>query len=351
MSKPDFYFIVAKNATISDSGPVLSPGSPICIWRVKSSPADPPLHFSLNLLYTHTMDTEYFLEFQVLAELESYGQAAEQLLMSESTLSRHIKSLETALNIRLFDRTSRKVRLNEYGKIFLPYARNFVTMQHQYSHELERVRRGKAAVFICSYYYIDDLLFKFHAIHGEILITSLNKENIKQYKWQDILRQADCELVFAINPVDNDSDFIILPFETDHFVAVLPSSHPLSSQKSIPLPELSRENFISFKENTNSDWQLKKLCRNSGFEPMVVFTTDTGSAIASCVRDGLGVSILLKKTLSKMNVSGVTLVELEPRASIDICICYLKTAALSNGAKMLLRFATEEWPNIKRDSC
>jgi DNA-binding transcriptional LysR family regulator len=254
------------------------------------------LHFLLDLLYTRKpMDTEYFLEFQVLAELESYNLAAEQLLISESALSRHIKSLEAALGIRLFDRTSRKVRLNEYGKIFLPYARKFVTMQHQYSHELEKAKHGKDVVFICSYYYIDDLLLKFHAIHGETLITSLNKENIKQHNWQNILRRADCELVFAINPIDVDNEFIVLPFETDHFVAVLSASHPLVSRKILSPSELSEEDFVSFKENTNSDWQLKELCRNSGFEPKVIFNTDTGSAIAACVRDGLGVSILLKR--------------------------------------------------------
>lgn len=293
------------------------------------------------------MDTEYFLEFQVLAELESYGQAAEQLLISESSLSRHIKSLETSLGIQLFDRTSRKVRLNEYGKIFLPYARKFVTMQHQYSHELEKARHGKDVVFICSYYYIDDLLLKFHAIHGDTFITSLNKENIKQHNWHDILRRVDCELVFVIDPVDDDNDFIILPFETDHFVAVLSTSHSLANRKTLSLSELSGEDFVSFKKNTNSDWQLKELCHKSGFDPKVVFTTDTGSAIAAYVRDGLGVSILFKKTLSKMNVSGVVLVELEPRTSLDICVCCLRTAVLSKGAKKLLRFVTEEWPGIR----
>jgi DNA-binding transcriptional LysR family regulator len=293
------------------------------------------------------MDTEYFLEFQVLAELESYGQAAEQLLMSESALSRHIKSLETALGIRLFDRTSRKVRLNEYGKIFLPYARKFVTMQHQYFHELERAKRGKDIVFICSYYYIDDLLLKFHAIDSETVITSLNRDYIKQHNWQNILRQSECELVFAINPIDKDDDFIILPFETDQFVAILPTSHILASRKVLSLSELSGENFVSFKENTNSDWSLKELCRKSGFEPTVVFNTDTGSAIASLVRDGLGVSILLRKTLSKMNINGIIMVELNPNVSINVCVCYLKTATLSKGAKKLLHFVTEEWPKIR----
>jgi hypothetical protein len=53
------------------------------------------------------------------------------------------------------------------------------------------------------------------------------------------------------------------------------------------------------------------------------------------------------KTLSKMNVSGIILVELKPKINIDICVCYLKTTTLSKGAEKLLKFAIEDWPKIR----
>jgi DNA-binding transcriptional LysR family regulator len=294
------------------------------------------------------MNTDFFLEFDVLSEFGSYSEAAEQLLISESTLSRHIRNLEDELGMRLFDRTSRKVRINEYGKTFLPYARQFVTMQHLYSHDLERVKNGKDTVFICSFYYIDDFLFMFHASDSDTIITSLSDDASKFDRWPNFLQRGACELVFAINPVDKDNEFTIIPFETDYYAAVLPAAHPFASRKSLLLSELSGENFITFKNNTHSDRELMELCRKAGFTPKIVFNTDTGSAIASFVRDGLGISLLLKKTLSKMNVHGVTLVDLEPEASINICICYLRTAKLSKGAERLLQFVTEKWPELKR---
>jgi DNA-binding transcriptional LysR family regulator len=294
-----------------------------------------------------SMDTDFFLEFDVLAEFENYSEAAEQLLISESTLSRHIRSLEDELGIRLFDRTSRKVRINEYGKAFLPYARQFITMQHQYSHDIERIKNGKDTVFICSFYYIDDFLFEFHAFDSNTVVSSLSDDTGNFDRWPNFLQRGACELVFVINPVDKNNEFAIIPFETDYYVAVLPAAHPFASRKSLPLSELSGENFISFKNNTHSDRELKELCRKVGYTPKIVFNTDTGSAISSFVRDGLGISILLKKTLSKMNVHGVVLVDIEPEASINVCICYPKTAKLSKGAGRLLQFVTEKWPEVK----
>jgi DNA-binding transcriptional LysR family regulator len=292
------------------------------------------------------MNTEFFLEFTVLADFESYGEAADQLLMSESALSRHIRALEDELGVRLFDRTSRKVRINDYGKIFLPYARKFLAMQQQYSHDLERAKHSRDTVFVCSFYYIDDFLFGFHTFDNNIGVTSITSGNDKSDRWPDLLRREDCELAFVIDPIDKEREFTIIPFETDYYAAVLPLSHPLAKRKSLSLSALSKENFISFKD-IYGDRHLKELCRKAGFEPKITFNSDTGSAIASFVRDEMGVSILLKKTLSKMNVHGVVLVDFEPETQINVCICYRKTVELSKGAKKLLQFATGIWPEMK----
>jgi DNA-binding transcriptional LysR family regulator len=220
-------------------------------------------------------------------------------------------------------------------------------MQEQYSHDLEKAKHGKDTVFVCSFYYIDDFLSAFHTFDGSIGVTSIatGGNNIFD-KWPGLLRHGACDLVFANDLVDKENEYTIIPFDTDYYVAVLPASHRFAGRKSLPLSALSGENFISLKE-THSDRYLKELCRKSGFDPKIAFNSDTGSAIASFVRDGMGVSILLKKTLSKMNVHGVALVDLEPETKMNVCICYPKAAQLSKGAKKLVQFAEENWPGMK----
>lgn len=64
------------------------------------------------------MNTEYLKEFVVLAETKNFCEASDRLYMNQSTLSKHIKSLENELGINLFLRTTRRVELTNYGQTF-----------------------------------------------------------------------------------------------------------------------------------------------------------------------------------------------------------------------------------------
>lgn len=64
------------------------------------------------------MELSYIREFVVLAETGNYLEAADALFIAQSSLSRHIKSIELDLGSPLFDRTTRKVVLNGFGQAF-----------------------------------------------------------------------------------------------------------------------------------------------------------------------------------------------------------------------------------------
>ena len=76
------------------------------------------------------MELNYIKEFVVLAETRNFLDAAESLFISQSTLSRHIKILEEELGHTLFDRTTRKVSLNDFGHLYLPFAKEMVRVQY-----------------------------------------------------------------------------------------------------------------------------------------------------------------------------------------------------------------------------
>ena len=63
------------------------------------------------------MEINYLKEFVILARTGNYLEAADSLYMGQSSLSRHIKTLEEELDIRLLDRTTRKVSLTEAGRL------------------------------------------------------------------------------------------------------------------------------------------------------------------------------------------------------------------------------------------
>ena len=83
------------------------------------------------------MEINYLRELVVLAQMGNFLEAADALYIAQSTLSKHIKKIESELGVPLFDRTTRKVSISKYGQLFLPYAKQIAEIQDQYTIALQ----------------------------------------------------------------------------------------------------------------------------------------------------------------------------------------------------------------------
>jgi len=157
------------------------------------------------------MEINYLKEFVVLAQTGNFLEAADTLYSSQSTLSKHIKSMESELGVPLFDRTTRKVRISKYGQLLLPYAKQIIELHDEYtailqtSLETDREILTVGSIHILAQYKITDIFAecsidydpksnitqefyatvqnKFHfAIHGqtaaELIISRANAEKV-----------------------------------------------------------------------------------------------------------------------------------------------------------------------------
>lgn len=84
------------------------------------------------------MDITNLKEFLTLAETQNFWEASELLFMNESTLSKHIRKLESELGVSLFHRSTRKVSLTPYGECLLPYARTILKNEQLFQEELDK---------------------------------------------------------------------------------------------------------------------------------------------------------------------------------------------------------------------
>ena len=72
------------------------------------------------------MNLRQLYYFRTIAELEHYTRAAEKLFVSQSNLSHAIQELEEELNVKLFVRKGRNIKLTKYGELFLPYVQKSI---------------------------------------------------------------------------------------------------------------------------------------------------------------------------------------------------------------------------------
>ncbi|MDR1824675.1 MAG: LysR family transcriptional regulator [Bifidobacteriaceae bacterium] len=284
------------------------------------------------------MKIEYLVEFADLADSLSYTETARRLWLTESSLSRHIKSIEEELGVALFERTSRRVRLSPYGQALVPHARQIAGLWEAYLKDLRAAKaRDTSTVLIASNYYINDLVAYFCAKNPGMSVRQVQRDD-STAALLAMLDRGECQIVAVIADEVPAEQVESLVLATDTYVAVLPAGHPLAGATAIRPEDLAGEHFISFKLDTEGDRQIKAICRRASFEPNVIMTADVGSAAARFVRDGLGVTFLQSKTIAKMDVSGVACLPLAPPVGITVRLGWKLDTPLPPAAQAFLAY-------------
>lgn len=289
------------------------------------------------------MDLDYIKDFVILAEVGNYLEAADQLFISQSSLTRHIQQLEKDLGATLFDRTTRKVSLNRYGQLFLPYANKMVQIQYEYEtafyNELKNINSNLNIGSIPSMvqYNITDLLIKFKNKNTSF---SLNVIEAETHELKEMLRNNKCDVAFIRETDYSDNEFIRIPYSIDSMVAVLPLDHPLSKSDSIALEQLKNEKFILLPEHSLMYDLCVSECKKSGFEPEIVFTGHRGENLIDMVSKGAGCALLMKRPAVFLSNANTVLVDIYPQVCTKISLCYKKNHELSIAARHFINCLT-----------
>lgn len=213
------------------------------------------------------MEIDYIRHFVVLAETGNYLEAADILFMAQSSLSRHIKSIEEDLGAPLFDRTTRKVVLNDFGKAFLPYARQIVEIQDEYNKVMHTCLSGLTSTLTVASipamvkYNITDVLAGFQREHPEYRLNIIEADSTQIFQ---MMEEKRCECGFARDAEGLFREMRQIEFTSDHLVAVLSPEHPLAHNEYLTLEMLEKEKFLFLNKNTTMYSICYNACKKSG---------------------------------------------------------------------------------------
>ena len=285
------------------------------------------------------MDLNYIREFVVLANTCNYMEAAEQLFISQSALSRHIKHLEEELGVSLFDRSTRSVTLNAFGMLFLPYARQMSELHHENATALGNALNADhgnisiGSIPMMSHYGITDVMVRFRKENPRFTLDVIEGDSNQLTK---MLRSNQCSLAFIREWDDLDNEFNKVRFTTDNLGAFLPKSHPLAREKVLHLDQLKGEPLILLGKDTFMYSLCMQSCKNAGFVPNVVFTGYRAENIVDLVCKGMGIALLTKKPTRPLMNDALVVLDIEPRIVTPISLAYSKTHPLDVGSKHFL---------------
>lgn len=285
------------------------------------------------------MELKYIREFVSLAETSNYFETAERLFITTSSLSRHIKALEEELGMPLFDRTTRKVVLNRHGRLFLPYAKQFVKIDDECTMAFEEeAMYSKGAIGIGSIpmmkaYGISDILRQYRQSNKNVII---NINEADSTPLADMLRKGEIDFAFLRNRHVSVDEFETIPISEDHLVAVLPKAHPLAKQRTITIEQLEGEALLLISKNSFMYKLCTDLCRSAGFQPKVVFTSQRAENLVELISQGTGIALLMSKPVAPILPEDLTRVDIEPRVTTTIFLAYLKNRKFNTACKRFL---------------
>ena len=252
--------------------------------------------------------------------------------------------IETELGAPLFDRTTRKVRLNAFGSAFLPYANKILDIENEYTAVLANQLKDIsskitiASIPVMSHYHINDILAAFQQAMPNLHLEIMEADTSEQI---EMLKNRECDFAFLRETDQSSYSFPTIPFDTDHIVAVLPSSHPLASNSFLTLDQLKEENFFFLSKQTMMHKLCVYACEQAGFTPNVTFTSHRAANIIDLVRKGMGVALLTKKPSLPLVGTNIALVDVVPYINTSICLAYPDHKKLSPAARQFLNFVQD----------
>jgi len=249
------------------------------------------------------MDLHRLEVFCKVYELKSFSRAGKACLLSQPTVSEHIRHLETHLKVRLFDRLGREVVATRAGEILYNYARRMLNLRREASRTLERYR-GKMSgdlelggSTIPGQYILPALIGRFKENFADIFIKLVIADTMEI---TNMILDGGLELGVVGAKMKNDKLQFDQLFDDELVLAVSPD-HRWAKRSAIRLEELPQAPFIMREQGSGTRMTMLEILEQAGFDPQelkVVAEMGSTDAIRQAIRAKVGVSILSHRAIA-----------------------------------------------------
>jgi DNA-binding transcriptional LysR family regulator len=249
------------------------------------------------------MDLRRLEVFSKVYEMKSFSRAAKACLLSQPTVSEHIRYLETFLEVQLFDRLGREVVPTQAGDILYTYAQRMLNLRREASRSLE-MYRGKMSgeielggSTIPGQYILPALIGRFKENLGDVRITLIIADTMKI---TTMVLDGSLELGVVGARMKNSKLHFDQLFDDELVLAVSPE-HLWANRSQVRLHELSEAPFIMREHGSGTRMMMVKILEQAGFDHHklnVVAEMGSTEAIRQGIKAKVGISILSRRAIS-----------------------------------------------------
>lgn len=246
-----------------------------------------------------------------VAETMSFTRAAERCLVVQSALSHQIARLERELGARLFERTTRRVRLTPAGEAFLPAARQCLAAAERAADEVAAAVgevRGQLRVGVISSVAAVDIPRTLRDFRGRYPRVRVSLRVGASEELVERVGEGDVQVAFLGLPTTARPQGVEAHvIGRDRLVAVVSPDHPLAGGGPVDLRRLAEEEFVDLPAKTAGRTQSDLAFSAAGLTRDVAFEVTNTHFLARLVGQGLGVAMLPSAYVPQL--SGVTTIQ------------------------------------------
>ncbi|NTW28150.1 MAG: LysR family transcriptional regulator [Coriobacteriia bacterium] len=221
------------------------------------------------------MDMSLLAHYVAFSTRMSFTEAAADLHITQSALSKQISALESEIGTELVERTGKNLRLTHAGTIFLEDASAIVSRYNATRRKLKALSKsGPSHLTIGARV---DRPFLLELVSGAVSGLKEAHAEIQTRIWSDDSvrhidslsnRAVDALLCIASREL-RTPEFLSLPLFDDRLAIIVNKHHKLAGRSSVFISELEDEALLSRPNLSSLDfrWRIEELCSARGFAP------------------------------------------------------------------------------------
>ncbi|KIL25516.1 hypothetical protein C2W58_00580 [Bacillus pumilus] len=276
--------------------------------------------------------------FLTVVECGSFTKAGEKLGLTQSGVSHNIAKLESELGVVLLRRNRNGLSLTDAGERVMPHIRQIVhhaSLLEQEAALIQGMEVGSIKIGTFSSFsskMLPQLIHRFTKGYPNIQVELYEGGYEEIEEW---IASGTVDVGFLTRP---SREFETVPLFQDELVVLMQEDHRLNKKKVIEVDSLQDESFIMPK--AGCDLLIKKLLKERGVKPQVLFEIGDNNTLISMVQEGLGVTIIPTLILPpQMSHTKVIRLETSVYREINLAFKSFKVASPS----------TKRWIEVVKD--
>lgn len=276
------------------------------------------------------MDMNQVRYFLAIVKTKSFSEAAYELFISQSSISKQIKSLENELGVVLFERGSTERTLTPAGYTFLKYAKSILSFHNNMLLELEQHKDDLSGTLrigsipIVSSYNVGKNLATFQSFCKGATIN-FDMHETTQFDVLKELHNKDIDLALVrIDEIPNLEDYDTLLYTIDEMVLVCNKKHPLSQKTEVSLKEISKFPLYLLGKKSTLNYLAIHPFEEINVKVRLVGETSRHKILLQILTNSQNVSILPKALVDLRTYKQLCIVPLEIKIYSKVAMIRLK---------------------------